>query len=57
MRVDLTPHERAFLEGAHGEAAAMAMIIVATSFTVRMLHALLMRALNARHSAWRTRTG
>lgn len=28
MRVDLTPHERAFLEGAHGEAAAMAMRVV-----------------------------
>ena len=36
-------------------AAAMAMVIVATSATVRVLHGILMRALNARHSAWRTR--
>ncbi|MDA7949347.1 MAG: putative 2-aminoethylphosphonate ABC transporter permease subunit [Hyphomicrobiaceae bacterium] len=41
--------------GDQAEAAAMAMMIVATSLTVRVLHGLLMRALNARHSAWRTR--
>lgn len=42
--------------GDQAEAAAMAMIIVATSFTVRMMHAFLMKSLNARHSAWRTRS-
>jgi iron(III) transport system permease protein len=36
-------------------AAAMAMMIVATSVTVRVLHGFLMRGLNARHMAWRTR--
>ncbi|MDH3579308.1 MAG: putative 2-aminoethylphosphonate ABC transporter permease subunit [Hyphomicrobiales bacterium] len=41
--------------GDQAEAAAMAMMIVATSFTVRVLHGILMRTLNARHSAWRTR--
>lgn len=41
--------------GDQAEAAAMAMMIVVTSFTVRVLHGLLMRTLNARHSAWRTR--
>jgi len=41
--------------GDQAEAAAMAMVIVATSVTVRVAHGLLMRSLNARHSAWRTR--
>ena len=41
--------------GDTAEAAAMAMVIVATSVTVRVLHGLLMRSLNARHSAWRKR--
>lgn len=36
-------------------AAAMAMMIVMTSVTVRLLHGMLMRGLNARHMAWRTR--
>ncbi len=43
--------------GDQAEAAAMAMVIVATSITVRLLHGLLMRGLNRRHSAWRTRSG
>jgi len=43
--------------GDQAEAAAMAMVIVATSITVRVAHGLLMRGLNARHSAWRTRSG
>ncbi len=42
--------------GDQAEAAAMSMVIVATSVTVRMVHGLLMRTLNARHSAWRMRT-
>lgn len=42
--------------GDQAEAAAMSMVIVATSITVRVAHALLMRGLNARHSAWRTQT-
>jgi iron(III) transport system permease protein len=41
--------------GDQAEAAAMAMVIVATSITVRLAHGVLMRGLNARHSAWRTR--
>ncbi len=41
--------------GDQAEAAAMAMVIVATSVTVRVAHGLLMRTMNARHSAWRTR--
>ncbi len=41
--------------GDQAPAAAMAMMIVITSLTVRLLHGLLMRTLNARHSAWRTR--
>ncbi len=41
--------------GDQAPAAAMAMMIVLTSLTVRLLHGLLMRTLNARHSAWRTR--
>lgn len=43
--------------GDQAEAAAMAMVIVATSVTVRLLHGLLMRGLNRHHSAWRTRSG
>ncbi len=43
--------------GDTAEAAAMSMVIVATSVTVRVAHGLLMRGLNARHSAWRTRSG
>jgi len=42
--------------GDTAEAAAMSMVIVATSVTVRVAHGLLMRGLNARHSAWRTRS-
>jgi len=42
--------------GDTAEAAAMAMVIVATSITVRILHGLLMRTMNARTSAWRTRS-
>jgi iron(III) transport system permease protein len=42
--------------GDQAEAAAMAMVIVATSITVRLLHGLLMRGMNARHSAWRSRS-
>jgi iron(III) transport system permease protein len=42
--------------GDTAEAAAMAMVIVATSITVKLLHGLLMRGLNKRHSAWRTRS-
>ncbi len=39
--------------GDQAEAAAMCMIIVATSFTVRLLHGLVMRAFNAQSQAWR----
>lgn len=42
--------------GDTAEAAAMAMMIVVTSVTVKLLHALLMKGFNARHSEWRTRT-
>lgn len=41
--------------GDTAEAAAMAMMIVMTSVTVKLLHALLMKGFNARHSEWRTR--
>ncbi len=41
--------------GDTAEAAAMSMVIVATSVTVRVAHGLLMRGMNARHSAWRQR--
>lgn len=37
-------------------AAAMAMMIVVTSVTVKLLHALLMKGFNARHSEWRTKS-
>ncbi|MEC9368993.1 MAG: putative 2-aminoethylphosphonate ABC transporter permease subunit, partial [Pseudomonadota bacterium] len=40
--------------GDTAEAAAMAMMIVLTSVTVKTLHSIAMRGLNARHSAWRT---
>ena len=40
--------------GDQAPAAAMAMVIVATSVTVRLLHGLLMRSINARSQAWRT---
>ena len=43
--------------GDQAEAAAMCMVIIATSVTVRVAHGLLMRGLNARHSAWRMRSG
>ncbi|MGE0610899.1 MAG: putative 2-aminoethylphosphonate ABC transporter permease subunit [Hyphomicrobiales bacterium] len=40
--------------GDTAEAAAMAIMIVLTSATVKLLHSLAMRGMNARHSAWRT---
>lgn len=43
--------------GDQAPAAAMAMMIVATSLTVRILHGLLMRSINARTQAWRTTGG
>ncbi len=39
--------------GDQAPAAAMAMMIVATSLTVRILHGLVMRSINARTQAWR----
>lgn len=43
--------------GDQAPAAAMAMMIVATSLTVRILHGLLMRSINARTQAWRKTGG
>ncbi|RME97794.1 MAG: ABC transporter permease subunit, partial [Alphaproteobacteria bacterium] len=42
--------------GDTAEAAAMAMMIVMTSVTVKVLHALLMKGFNARHSQWRLKS-
>ena len=39
--------------GDQAPAAAMAMMIVATSLAVRLLHGLVMVSLNARTQAWR----
>jgi len=43
--------------GDTAEASAMAMIIVLTSVTAKLLHGLIMKSFTARHSAWRQRTG
>ena len=42
--------------GDTASAAAMAMMIVRTSVTVKLLHALLMKGFDARFSEWRTKT-
>jgi iron(III) transport system permease protein len=39
--------------GDTAEASAMAMMIVATSVTAKLVHGLVMRSFTARHSAWR----
>ncbi|MGI9388319.1 MAG: putative 2-aminoethylphosphonate ABC transporter permease subunit [Methyloligellaceae bacterium] len=42
--------------GDTAEAAAMAIMIVLTSVTAKLVHGLIMKSFTARHSAWRKRT-